>query len=187
MSTDPEPTPGEIPVKPTPSVYADGDTIAGVIAALVASQEALAATFDPLRFEQIARVQWMIDALADGSADMAFYAAGHADGLNARVGPDVGRVQVSCVDPDTYATIWCKGSDATVAMGLADDPAAAEEWLEEKLRQARTGELDLGPFRQALDEIETRMRRSGGGVQEAFKVAAGLVQAAFEQYGGDGE
>lgn len=47
-------------------------------------------------------------------------------------------------DMETRARLFNEGFDAAVAQGLADNPAAAEDWLAEKLLQAKADAWDEG-------------------------------------------
>ena len=103
------------------------------------------------------RLRWLRDYLAAGEGDMAFYAAGVADGIATHPHPEA-RAQRPCVDPEEYARIY--------NIGYAD---------------AGRHNVDLVPFEQTEAELRRRSRASGGAAQHAYVVAADLVATAIRQ------
>jgi hypothetical protein len=45
-------------------------------------------------------------------------------------------------DSEAYAAAWNDGYESAVTQGLADDPTLADDWFQEKLREARASALD---------------------------------------------
>lgn len=54
----------------------------------------------------------------------------------------IGNLLVTHADPEEYARIWNVGYEAAVTQGLADDPSLADDWLQERLREAQARALD---------------------------------------------
>lgn len=198
MTEPPEALPEPVPpvrVPVTPPVTEDARD--AVAAALRAARTALLTGPAPsplpdARFTAVGRIEWLLDSLMRGEGDVAWYMAGRRDAEKAvDADPDaplsVAHVQSTCTDPETYARIWNTGLDVAHAQVLGD-PARAEEWLAERLEAARAEVraepvvMDLSPFKAVLDEIERRMRATGGGVQDAYHNAASLLKHAFRQY-----
>jgi hypothetical protein len=131
--------------------------------------DTLGAAIDALGYvgapaEDTLRLRWLSEYVAAGEEDMAFYAAGLADGRNTHPHPE-GRVQQTCVDPETYARIY--------NTGYADA---------EKHQTDAVVEVDLEPFTQVRTELGLRVRATGGGVQHAYMLSLDLLNTAFAQY-----
>lgn len=50
-------------------------------------------------------------------------------------------IMVHTCDSEAYAAAWNDGYESAVTQGLADDPSLADDWFQEKLREARAKAL----------------------------------------------
>ena len=81
------------------------------------------------------------------------------------------RIQTTCVDPETRAVIWNEGYEAAMSQHLADDPTAADDWLQSKLAEARAQAL-----REAAERVQAALDSTrGSGVWVVRGGVAGVL------------
>ena len=93
-------------------------------------------------------------------------------------------------DIEAHARSYNEGYDAAVTQGLADDPSLADDWFQDKIREARAGALQ-----EAANAIEALRPEMGPGINitqyregrnDAFVRAADVCTArAVTERGGE--
>lgn len=53
-------------------------------------------------------------------------------------------IMVHTCDSEAYAAAWNDGYESAVTQGLADDPTLADDWFQEKIREAKADSWDEG-------------------------------------------